>query len=57
MYKESETMKDVHRIQEKIYEQTKNMTSQEFIAHIHKRAETFKKKHGLHLHKASRLHK
>ena len=56
MYKEPAPMREIHEIQEKIYEETKHMTPEEQIAYIRKGAEEFKKKYGLKFRKASRAH-
>lgn len=53
MYKEPEVMRDIHEIQEKIYEETKDMTSKEYIKFIHESAERAKKKYGLKFKKAA----
>jgi len=47
MYKEPEPMRQIHEIQEKIYEETKHMSNKEFVAYIHKASEEAKKKYGL----------
>ena len=57
MYKEPEAMRMIHEIQEKIYEETKHMGDREFIDYVHKAAEETKRKYGLNLKKASRMHK
>lgn len=55
MYKEPEPMRQIHQIQEKIYEETKHMSGKEFIAYIHRCAEEAKKKYGLNLRKATHI--
>lgn len=50
-YEEPETMKELHRIREKLYEETKDMTSEELIRKIHEDADAFKKEFGLKLRK------
>ncbi|AEN71931.1 hypothetical protein Csac_3035 [Caldicellulosiruptor saccharolyticus DSM 8903] len=40
---ESAVMQEIHRFQEKFYEETKDMTLQEFLEYVHKRAEKVKK--------------
>ena len=57
MYKEPESMRMIHKIQEKIYEETKHMTSEEKNAYIRKGAEELKKKYGLKLKKVSPSHR
>lgn len=46
-------MKEIHEIQEKIYEEMKNMTDKEKIEAIRKEAEDTKKQYGIKLKKAS----
>jgi hypothetical protein len=52
MYKEPRPMREIHEIQEKIYEETKNMSDKELIEYYHKGAEEAKKKYGLSFKKA-----
>lgn len=47
MYKEPEAMREIHEIQERIYKETKHMTSKEHIKYIHEAAERAKKEYGL----------
>ncbi|MFQ5835443.1 MAG: hypothetical protein ACE5HR_05945 [bacterium] len=51
MYKESETMRQIHQIQEKIYEETRHMTVEEKIEYINKTAEEVEEKYSLNLKK------
>lgn len=53
MFKEPKPMREIHAIQEAIYEEQKNMTDKEKLFAIHKEAEEFKKKYGLTLRKAT----
>ncbi|MDR4497903.1 MAG: hypothetical protein MRK02_08305 [Candidatus Scalindua sp.] len=46
---EPESMEEIHRIREKIYSETKNMTIHEKLLNISKRAEIFKSKYNLEL--------
>jgi len=55
MYKEPRPMREIHEIQEKIYEEQKNMTDKEKIAAIHREAEEAEKKLGLNLKKVSHV--
>jgi protein-disulfide isomerase-like protein with CxxC motif len=55
MNKEPEAMRQIHRIQERIYEETKDMISDEFLEYIHNAAEEARKKYGLKLKKATRV--
>jgi hypothetical protein len=57
MHRESESMKELHKIREEIYEETKHMTVAEKIAYINKEADEVEKKYGLHLRKAAHAHK
>jgi hypothetical protein len=57
MFRESESIKELHIIREKMYENTKHMSGKEFIEYIHKKAEGMEKKYGLKLAKASHAHK
>jgi len=57
MYRETEAMKEIHRIQEKIYEETKGMSNQEEINYIHKNALELEKKYGFKLKKAAHSHR
>jgi thiaminase len=54
MYKESIAMKELHKIRENMHEATKNMTTKEYTAYIHKVAERAEGVYGLHLRKVSR---
>lgn len=45
--REPEPMRQIHQIQEKIYEETKNMSASEIIEYYRKGAEEAKKKYGL----------
>ena len=36
---ETSAMRELHRIREKIYEETKNMTTEEFIEYIRRKAD------------------
>ena len=49
---ESEIMKEIHSIQEKIYEKTKNMSVEERLKHHHRITEEFEKKYGIKLRRA-----
>ena len=51
MYKEPNPMKEIHMIQEKIYDEQKHMTDKEKIAALHKEVEETEKKYGLTLKK------
>ena len=52
MYNEPRPMKEIHEIQEKIYEAEKYLTNKEKLALLHKEAEECKKKYGLKFRKA-----
>jgi len=49
MYKEHRPMREIHEIQEKIYEEEENLTKKERLQRLHKEAEEAKKKYGLRL--------
>jgi len=53
MRKESEPMKEIHQIQEKLFDEEKNLSSQERISKLHKEAAEIVKKYGLKLKSAS----
>ena len=55
MFKESESMKKLHKVRENMYAETKGMSSQEFIAYIHKASEDAKKRYGLKFKRASHV--
>mgnify|MGYP001571383723 CR=1 FL=1 len=55
MLKEPMPMKEIHEIQEKLYEERKNMTDKEKLAAIHREAKEASKKYGLTLRKVSRV--
>lgn len=55
MYKEPKAMRQIHEIQEKIYEEMKHMTAKERIAAINKEVEEAERKHGLNLRKVSHV--
>lgn len=55
MYKEPKAMKEIHEIQEKIYEEQKNMTENEKLNAIHKEVEEARKKYGLTLRKMAHV--
>ena len=44
MYKEPKTMKEIHDIQIKLYEEQKHLTNKELTAKIHREAEAGMKK-------------
>ena len=53
MYKEPRPMREIHRIQEKIYEEYKNLSNEGKLARMHKEAEEASRRLGLRLRKAS----
>lgn len=55
MLKEPKPMREIHEIQEKLYEERKRMSRKEKLAAIHREAEEAKKKYGLVLRKASHV--
>ena len=52
MYKETEAMKDVHRIQEKIYDETKNMSVRDELDYIRRNSREVQEIYGFTLKKA-----
>ena len=49
MYKEPKPMQEIHKIQERLYEEEKGLSSEERIKKIHKEAKKAIKKYGLKL--------
>jgi len=47
MYKEPVPMREIHEIQEKLYEEEKGLSAEERIAKIHKESEELIKKYGI----------
>ena len=55
MLKEPRPMKEIHEIQEKLYEERKKMTDKEKLAAIHGEAEETERKYGFALRKVSHV--
>lgn len=55
MLKEPRPMREIHKIQEKIYKEQKNMTDKEKLEALHREAEEAEKKYGLSLKKVSHV--
>ncbi len=55
MLKEPRPMREIHEIQEKLYEERKKMSGKEKIAAIHREAEEAEKEYGLALRKVSHV--
>lgn len=55
MFKEPKPMKEIHKIQEKLYEEQKKMSDKEKLAALHREAEETEKKYGLTLRKVSHV--
>ena len=53
MHKEPRPMREIHKIQEMIYEEEKDLTNKERLKRLHKEAEAAKQRLGLHLKAAS----
>lgn len=53
MYKESESLRKLHKIREQMYEETKHMTAEEKIVYINSAADAVEKKYGFKLRKAT----
>ena len=49
MYEEPRPMREIHRIQEEIYEEYKNLSDKEKLARMHKEAEEAKRRLGFKL--------
>ncbi len=47
MIDEPKSMKDIHEIQEKLYEERKGMTDEEILKDLHQTTEELIRKHGL----------
>jgi len=57
MFQKSESMDELHKIREQIYEETKSMTVDEKLSFFNRQADAVEKKFGLHLRKAAHSHK
>ena len=55
MFKNSESLRIVHKIQEKIHEETKGMNAEEKVAYINQHADEVAQKYGLKLRKVSHI--
>jgi predicted methyltransferase len=55
MYKEPRPMREIHEIQQRLYEEEKNLSAEDRIAKIHREAEDVIKKYGLKLKKAAHV--
>ena len=55
MFKEPKPMKEIHEIQETLYEEHKKMTDKEKLAALHREAEEAEKKYGFTLRKVSHV--
>ena len=53
MLKEPESMAQIHRIREQLYEEEKDLSPQERVAKIHREAEVLLKKWGLKLRRVA----
>lgn len=49
MFKEPRPMQEIHEIQERIYEEEKNLMDEEKLNRLHKEAEEVKRRWGLKL--------
>jgi hypothetical protein len=49
MYQELESMKEIHEIREKLYEENKNLSMEDRIEKVHREADEFVKKYGIKL--------
>ncbi|MFH1824219.1 MAG: hypothetical protein ABH873_03220 [Candidatus Firestonebacteria bacterium] len=57
MYKQPEAMKEIHKIQEQLYEEMKHMTDKEKLDYINKTADEVEKKYNLKLKKITHVKK
>jgi hypothetical protein len=55
MYKEPRPMKEIHEIQEKIYEEQKHIGDKGKLNALHREAEETEKKYGIALRKISHV--
>ncbi|MDO8662579.1 MAG: hypothetical protein Q7K98_05090 [Candidatus Omnitrophota bacterium] len=55
MLKESGPMKEIHEIQEILYEEHKKMTNKEKLVTLHREAEEAERKYGFTLRKVSHV--
>ena len=53
MFRELRPLKEIHKIQEKLYEERKKKTDKEKLSAIHREAEEAKKRYGFVLRRAS----
>ncbi|MCG2711486.1 MAG: hypothetical protein L6416_04075 [Candidatus Omnitrophica bacterium] len=53
MYKEPRPMREIHEIQERLYEEEKNLSSKERLAKIHREAQEVIKKYNLKIGKVT----
>lgn len=56
MYNEPKPMQEIHEIRLKLYEENKNLTSEEHVAKVNREAQEIIKKYGLHFKKAAHTH-
>jgi len=55
MMNESKALKEIHDIREKIYEETKNLTSEERVNHAHSEAQKLIKQYGLKINYETKI--
>ena len=53
MNRESKAMEELHKIRERLYEETKDLSPEEWVASIEKEAAEARKKYGLNLPRLS----
>jgi hypothetical protein len=56
MYKEPKPMREIHRIQEGLFNREKNLSSRERIRKLHEEAKGIIKKYGLKIKSGSKAH-
>ena len=56
MLKIPKALKEVWQLKDKCYEETKHMSSKEYLNHVHKTVEGLSKKYHLHLKKSEKVY-
>ena len=56
MLKIPKALKEVWQLKDKCYEATKNMSSKEYLNHVHKTVERLSRKYHLHLKKSEKVY-
>ncbi len=53
MFRESESMKRLHKVRERMYKETKGMSVKEYLNYIHKASKDAEKRYGLKIHRVT----